>query len=485
MKVMSFINEKNSLLPVEVELTLLPGLPGIHFLGLADKNIKESELRIKSAIKHQGFRFPKSQQIIVNLRPHHLKKSSKGLELAVIMAYLWQSQQIPLVLPSKDFFVYGDVTLSGEVFEPEDLPYSDKTAHWTILTGQSHFSEPKLFRRWVISDLKNISNFKDLPGQKQSPQILRPVFSKLQLSQDLARLLEIVSVGQHPLLLAGPAGSGKTTIAKLLYELMSTPQEAEWAELCETQNLFKTTGQLNTGLTFRPLVKPHHTTPVMTMIGGGTVPMAGEISRAHGGLLLLDEFLEFDPRVQEALREPFEESVIRVARQGMVKTFPADAQIVATTNLCPCGDYVPGEKAMISCRFSKSRCQSYSQRLSGPLLDRFQILYFTKKLDKLEVPVEVVYEKIQKTRDFQMRQGLHSIKAKNRDLDELEARLSPFCKKYLSGSEAVSHRRRLATLRVASTIADLEASEVILPHHMGEAEVITLQSFAKMRRWDL
>lgn len=499
MKIMSFINEKNNLLPVEVELTLLPGLPVIHFLGLADQNIKESVLRIKSAIRQQGFEYPKAQQIIVNLRPNHLKKSSKGLELAVIMAYLWETQQVPVFLPNKDFFVYGDVTLSGQVYEPDDLPYAVKSANWTILTGQStfaSFASNKPFRRMVLSEIKDIHNPDIIESSQASLKIQRPILSDLRLPDDLARLLEVVAVGEHPVLLAGPAGSGKSTVARIIHQLLPTPKETEWAELCEIHHSFQgahsqtgchhfsQSADFSQPLLFRPLVKPHHTTPLMSMIGGGLVPMAGEISRAHGGVLLLDEFLEFHPKVQEALREPFEEGIIRVARQGVVKSFPADALIVATTNLCPCGDFVPGQRGAFNCRFSRTRCQAYGQRLSGPLLDRFQILYFTKKLEDLRRPVQDVYDRIEEVRQHQLSIKSDGKKSKVLTLKELEPRMSLFCKKYLARPEG-SERRRLSTLRVAKTLADLDFSAEIKPQHIGEAEEWTIKTFDKIKRWDL
>ena len=211
--------------------------------------------------------------------------------------------------------------------------------------------------------------------------------------------------------------------------------------------------------------------------------MAGEISRAHGGMLLLDEFLEFHPRVQEALREPFEEGLIRVARAGIVEEFPAQALIVATTNLCPCGDFVPQARQALPCRYSKVRCQSYSQKLSGPLLDRFQMLVFTSELEKPITTMSEIFEAVEKARIFQAELGNRQ-KISRWPGPELERGMDTFELQFLQKIPG-SERRRLSTLRVARSFAMLEGSELVRSRHIQEAMIWTSDNFEKMKRWDL
>ncbi len=482
MKVQSFISEKGQLTPIEVELTLWPGLPGIQFLGLPDQHLKESALRIKSAIRHQGFEFPKARQILVNLRPSYLKKNSRGIELAVAAAFLWETKQLPRPVLDQNFFVYGELNLSGEVFEPEDLLAQTSLKGKVVLTGQgSH--QGKSFRRQMVSSLKAIRNPQELLVEEAGLQMERPLLPKnFLLSREQADILETVAVGFHSILLAGPAGSGKSTMAKALHSLLPAPEPQDWDEILETQQKF------GAPTAWRPLIKPHHTTPKISMIGGGSVPMAGEISRAHGGILLLDEFLEFPSSVQEALREPFEERVIRVARGGKVQVFPAGGLIVGTTNLCPCGDKVPGATPLRSCRFSRIRCHSYSQRLSGPLLDRFQLLVFLGRLEKPTIPWQGVQERIdqavafRKAREQGVSGGIQRSLAEQ--AFEIEASLELFLRKLVVGQQG-SERRRIATLCVARSIADLRGSASISLQDLDKAQNWTLRTFDKMSRWDL
>lgn len=480
MKIYSFISENKKMIPIEVELTLWPGLPQIQFLGLPDQHLKESALRIKSAIKAQGFEFTKSQQILVNLRPSHLKKTSRGLELAVAAAYLWETEQVKKPLFGEKFFVYGELSLSGDVFEPDDLPENLKISHSTVMTGQSEVRLSKSYPRQSLKNLRQLSAPDLILPSSAKVNFERPKISELSFSKEQAELLAVVALGGHHLLLAGPSGSGKTTLAHALHRLLPEPSEGEWLEILETQKKFLASNE--TALRFLPLVKPHHTTPVVAMLGGGATPMAGEISRAHGGQLLLDEFLEFRPQIQEALREPMEEGQIHIARAGRMEVFPTKCLYVATTNLCPCGDFVPGKAAALKCRFSRSRCASYRDKLSGPILDRFQVLGFTSVGEKKEVSLAEIFKKVEAARKFANSQG-RSSNAWD-PIEKIFATLPPFWRERwqeLTGSE----RRRSAVLRVARSLADLAGSPQIEVQAFDRALDLALKPFDRLKRWDL
>jgi magnesium chelatase family protein len=477
MKISSFISDQKSLVPVEVELTLWPGLPTIQFLGLPDQHLRESALRIKSAIKAQGFEFPKSQQILVNLRPSHLKKTSRGLELAVAAAYLWETGQAPPPLRSENYFVYGELNLSGEVFEPEDLPQDLPSRYVTVLTGVSDTKSERSYTRQTLKSLQQMQS-PDLllPVEKIQKKFIRPKLPELRFSKDQAEILAVAAVGEHSCLLAGPAGSGKTTLAKALHLLLRKPEDHGWSEIVETQKKF------GLEIDYPPLVKPHHTTPLISMVGGGAIPMAGEISRAHGGLLLLDEFLEFKPQIQEALREPLEEGVIRVARAGKYQIFPARSLCVATSNLCPCGDFVPGARGPVNCRFTRTRCMSYREKLSGPILDRFQIVYFSVIGGKKEISLTEILENVQRARVFQQEQ--RSGPAQWESVERIESTLSEFRQKRLQ-EMTISERRRNAILRTARSLSDLQGKIEITAEAWDRAHELSLRPFEKIKKWDL
>jgi magnesium chelatase family protein len=474
MKVQSLIQDKKQLIPVEVELTLWPGLPGIQFLGLPDQHLKESALRIKSAIKAAGFQFPVAQQILVNLRPSHLKKTSRGLELAVAAAYLWESEQVKAPVMSKDLLLYGELTLSGEVLEPEDLPQSMQDPHRIILTGASTDGRPARFRRQVMKSLRDLSIPEEKSAMTHLDRPLRPLeFLKRKYTPEQARLIEILAVGEHSALLAGPAGSGKSTVAQSIPGFLRAPSEKQFYELKKIH------AEFGAELKWRPVVKPHHSTPTMAMIGGGSVPFAGEISRAHGGVLILDELLEFASQVQESLREPFEEGKMRVYRAGRLSEYPARAQILATTNLCPCGKWTPLDGLNWSCGYSRTRCRSYGQRLSGPLIDRFEILYFARGFSEASVPGELIFDKIKKAQEFSA-----VFPNSRRPGSEILESLEPTQVRLLRLEELSSQRRKVAVLRVARTLADLDLSHKIDKSHLDEAKNLCHDTFTKLAKWD-
>lgn len=477
MKINSFFQHQNELHPVEVEISLWPGLPQLNVVGLPDTHVKESAQRIKSAIKAAGFEWPQAQQILVNLRPSHVKKTSQGLELAIALAYLWETEQIPRELASSSHFVYGELSLQGEVFEPQDLKSHLLDPGITVLTGQGG--------EWINTGkkvLRHLGQYGEIEVAAEQTFLSHPsrpkYYQDFEFSKSQARWLEIIGWGEHSSLLAGPAGSGKTTMAHAVVELMREPSEEEFFQLRKVHKRF------GEEILFRPFVKPHHRTPVISMVGGGSVPFAGEISRAHGGVLLLDELLEFAPGVLDALREPFEEGRIRVARSHRVEIYPAEAIYLATTNLCPCGSYTPNYKPL-SCRFSLKKCGSYRERLSGPLLDRFQVLFFSEPSSgKSRVRGEDILVKLQECKSFWETQRGPNFKGPARwPAQDILKELEPV--KFAMPETLSSQRRRLALAKVARTLADLDCSLKIELKHLQEAMEWTVLPFEKLQRWDI
>ncbi len=477
MKIYSYIKHGYNLRPVEVELSLVPGIPKINFLGQPDLLIRESELRIKSALKHQGFKFPQGQQVVVNLKPSYLKKTSQGIDLAVACALLWKTGQVqPPQEGESAFFIYGTLGLQGGVQVPDDLEFILESPKGSqFITGEPENNVN--INTWGLKELKGLQNLQYYPASiepkyKKAPEI----DESIKLSRPVAETLAVTAHGEHSIMLAGPAGSGKTTFAECLYQVLLQPDERTFRV---SQLINKTLGF---ELDWRPYVAPHHTTTPLSMVGGGVPIFPGEITRAHGGVLLLDEFLEFKSEVKEALREPIEKGQITISRKGRTETFPAQFLLIGTTNLCPCGDLVPGQ--ISSCRFSLNRCRSYSERLSGPILDRFQLMSYThtwKPGRHDGVSLKEIKKWIQRGRKFNLKiNGEERINSRLNKL-QLEGLVDKGLENFMP-EFGRSLRRKFALIKVARSFADIDESKEITPAHLEKAAQLSVFPFEKMRR---
>lgn len=476
MRIRSLISENNQLIPVEVELTLWPGLPVIQFLGLADQHLKESALRIKSAIKASGFEFPIAQQILVNLRPSYIKKNSRGVELAVAAGYLWATGQVAIPENVDELVVYGELTLLGDVIEPEGLSHQYEGDE-TILTGEvvDGLQKACSFRRLSIAKLSQLLQPRVVDSQNSQSEISRPEINpKLNFSSEQARQIKILSVGTHSAIMAGAAGSGKSTVAKFVSLFRKRPSEEEFKEIKRVQKIFGDKPR------WWPLVRPHHSIPVISMIGGGSNIQPGEISRAHMGTLVMDELLEYHPLVQEALREPMEDGMIQVHRLGQMKEFPAKVQVVATTNLCPCGDWSPNKKNNFSCKYNEKRCRSYGQRLSGPFVDRFETIFFVDQLSKRSIKSTDLLSEIESIYHF-IETEVGNLKENVSMTKSVE---SLWLRVFESGESSLSQRRLKAIRNVATTLAFLDGEKQIQMRHFDEALLYCRDHFHKLQRWD-
>ncbi|MCB9024722.1 MAG: ATP-binding protein [Bdellovibrionaceae bacterium] len=476
MKVKSFIKHGIEWCPVEIEISFLPGLPQFQFLGLPDTALRESQWRIKSAIKQQGFQWPRGKQIIVNMRPQHIRKSSQGLEFAITCAFLWATGQVsksPL-LPEVPW-VYGEVGLQGEVYAPEDIFRAESELEGEILlTGKSDLPYP--FTVATIPDLKSLESIDVETVNKkhwqEAEEVSVPLYSFCAVS---AKLLQIIAVGEHSTLLVGPAGSGKTTISESLAFLIKPLNEEEKVEVR------KWALAMNWPLQSRPFVMPHHSTPNISMIGGGHPPVPGEITRAHRGILVLDELLEFSSVVKESLREPIVSGKISVSRRGVKKEYPADFLLIATSNLCHCGHLVPGK--FMGCRFSIHKCRSYTERLSGPLADRFQILTYSHEWKKsTDMTLVEIKQRVQQAQEFSLKTRKQKKPNSKLKTEEVEKTFNHFLRHGGMPELKGSRRRHQAVLQVARTLADLEAKEEIHITHINEALAYTVHSFAKLQQ---
>ena len=468
MKLISYAKLETEFVPIEVEVSLVPGLPIIQFIGQANASIKESASRIKSALHHQGFRMPKAKQVLVNLRPQELKKNCPGLDLAVAAAIIWKTSQgqSPKILPT----VYGELTLTGEVLAPIDLPDIDADIlDQQVLTGS--FSQPLNFPTLQINKLRELDQPRPSPARTQGEDFKRPEFSLYTFAREKARVLSLIAAGEHATLFAGPAGSGKSTLARHVRPLLSPPNRIEWDAI---RKIWKKQSPA-----WRPEVSPHHTMTAKSFIGGSSQLRRGEISQAHGGVLILDELLEFPGESIEALREPCDTGTISLSVTGRRITYPAKFLLLATSNLCSCGAWLPQENYL--CRCSNFKRKLYLQRLSGPFLDRFQILYFTgnKRETDFKTQVEIL-NAVEKARNFALTHRDQTRPNGELSLEELTLSTSNFLMQHLVPQGISSHRRKLSVLRVARTIADLEKSKEIRPAHLEEAISYALRPFTQL-----
>lgn len=357
MKLKSLIENGRQLEIAEVEIEFIPGLPQIHFLGLPDRIIKESFYRIKSALKSSGYKFPLTQQMIVNIKPSHLRKSSRGVELAVAIGILLKSKQVNVEKINPEWVVYGELGLDGSVYEPSDLnTHFLKPKGIEVLTGWSKDNKNSYYR---LNELKNFETTKqigEVPSYFKRPSL---GLSKKYTTHEAEFLFLTAVSGLHGLL-AGDSGAGKSTLAKAAISFLSEPNEEE-------------VGRWKND--WRPVIMPHPSITAAAFLGGGGNLYQGEVERVQNGLLILDELLEFDPQIIESLRGPMSGEKLRLVRGSEEREVQTSFQIIATTNFCPCGKWTP-VKENLSCRFGRARCTKYLEKLSGPFVDRFGLMMF-------------------------------------------------------------------------------------------------------------
>lgn len=472
MKIYSFVRDGLKLNEIEVEVSLMPGLPLFEVTGLADVAIKESLARLKSALKNSSFDLPQRQRVLFNLKPSYFRKKSEGLDLAFAVGYLLISGQVRLqATEAHKLYVYGEVGLSGDVTVSNEIELlSQLPEDAFLLTGDSKslFSD-----HYKVSHLSQLDNLQKADCADGGSLFLRPPLSTIQFCKKSARLMTIIAAGEHTTLLAGPAGSGKSTWVQSLHSVL---RDLDHNEQKEVKRIAKVMGR---DIEWRPFVSPHHTTPTMSLMGGGATAAPGEITRAHKGVLFLDEFLEFSTQAKEAFREPMETGQIHLARKGVVQKYPAESLVIAATNLCRCGEWVPNYQG--SCRFSLAQCRAYLMKLSGPLLDRFDVLALSHQWKgPKEVSLNEVYEAVIRAQKFSQNVRGQVVMNSKLSLDQAKQQCD-LRDAELFGASA-SLRRDRALYRVARTIADIEGSQLVRAKHLNEALEITSTHFDGVKR---
>ncbi len=474
---------------------------GIQFLlvGLPDVAVRESHERIISALQENGYKFPR-QRVVINMAPADIRKEGTAYDLPLAIGILAAAGDLePTRL--EHFMMMGELSLDGTLQPIKGaLPIAIKAREagfqGLILPAQNA-REAAVVNRLAVYGAHSIQEVIDFMSGKD--EALQPTeidtrkefydrqqqfefdFSEVRGQENVKRALEVAAAGGHNLIMIGPPGSGKSMMAKRLPSILPP---FTLRESLETTKIHSVAGKLDgetSLMTCRPFRSPHHTISNVAMVGGGTYPQPGEISLAHNGVLFLDELPEFNRNVLEVLRQPLEDRHITISRARFAVDYPAGFMLVASMNPCPCGYY---NHPTHPCVCSASAVQKYMNRISGPLLDRIDI-----QIEIVPVPFEkiseqrpaepsaAIRERVVKARALQEKryadiEGIHCNAQMNTKLLHQYAVPDAAGLSLLKNAMTrlnLSARAYDRILKVARTIADLEASEHIQSHHLAEA----------------
>jgi magnesium chelatase family protein len=484
---------------VEVEVDVGSArLQDFNVVGLPDNAVKESRERVKAALKNCGFEFPYGQGVTINLAPADVRKEGSAFDLPMALGLIGCTGGF-FGKPLRDCMFLGELSLDGSLRSVRGALSAALAAREggvrALAVPEANACEAAVVEGVQVFALRSLPQAVDLVN---SPESFQPVrvdarhmlseaaqyavdLRDVQGQQAAKRALEVACAGGHNILFIGPPGAGKTMLAKRIPTILP-PMSLE--EAIETTRIHSVAGTLDDGrglLGTRPFRSPHHTISDAGLIGGGAVPRPGEVSLGHNGVLFLDELPEFQRNVLEVLRQPLEDGTVTISRAATSVTFPSRFMLAAAMNPCPCGYFGDSTR---ECHCTPPQIQRYVSKISGPLLDRIDI--------HIEVPA-VKYKELRGPASSEdsslVRQ--RALEARQRQTDRFaaekktysNAQMSPkmirkFCAISAEGEKlletaitrlGLSARAHDRILKVARTIADLDAAPAIEPKHLSEA----------------
>lgn len=490
---------------IEVEVDLNVGLHAFNIVGLADKALNEARERVNSALKNSGIKPPnrENRKITVNLAPADIKKTGSQYDLAIAIGYLSATKQIKEFDAKNKIFI-GELALDGRLRPVSGAlniaELTEKSGFEYLFLPHENANEAAAIKKIKTIPLETLQDAIDFLEERKSigpaeflpakfEEISAPDFSEIKGQENAKHALSISAAGGHNLLMTGPPGVGKSLMAQALIGILPS---LSLNEAIEITRIYSAAG-LNPGglISQRPFRAPHQTASVVAIVGGGTDPKPGEISLAHRGILFLDEVPEFQKNILEALRQPLESGIVRVARAKGTIAFPAKFTLIATMNPCPCGYYGDPEK---ECRCTTYEIIRYQKKISGPLLDRIDLQIKVPRVKiaelragnsspeqarRVEGQSTEIKNKIEHARKIQAeRFSAHRATQKISTNSEMSSRQTEEMVKFEPGAEKflesldksrLSPRGYYRLLKTARTIADLESQEKVSTENLAEA----------------